>query len=58
LERVEIGALRVEVVWNGGGWAEEILMFGGELGLDRLNWGVRVGLGMEGREMVWNGRKG
>jgi hypothetical protein len=55
LERVEVGSLGVEVVWNGGGLGGEILMLGAELGLDRLKWGVGVGLGVEGRETVWNG---
>ena len=42
LERVEVGWLGVEFVWNGGGWAGEILIFGRELGLDTLKWGVGV----------------
>jgi hypothetical protein len=42
LEWVEMWWLSVEIVWNGGGWAEEILILGRELGLDMLKWGVGV----------------
>jgi hypothetical protein len=36
LKGVEIVPLGVELVWNGGGLGEEILIFGRELGLDKL----------------------
>ena len=51
MEWLEIGWLSVEFEWNGGWLGREILIFGRELGLDILNSGVRMGKGLEKREI-------
>jgi hypothetical protein len=55
LEWVEVGRFGVEFVWNGDRWAEEILIFGRELGLDMLKWDVGVRSRLEQKEYVWIG---
>jgi hypothetical protein len=42
-----MGWLGFESEWNGSGLGEEILIFGRELGLDKLKWGVGIWEGME-----------
>lgn len=58
MKGAEIGSLGAEFVWNRARLAEEILILGRELGLDKLNSGVRMGEGVEASEIEWNRRRG